>query len=91
MAGPAVSILAVYLIAVGTILSVGSFWSSLKEVVSERMQQIGLMIAGVGTMLGFGSVLEAAGEKGLFWPIVGGLCVVCIITAVIVYFGRASR
>jgi hypothetical protein len=72
----------------GGIVVLASFCGTPRKVVKEGLQVLGLGLGGIGTTLGFWSVLADAGEKGLGWLIIGYFVFVSLLSGLVVRLAR---
>jgi hypothetical protein len=73
-------VIGICLAATGIIVSVYSYYYDLEEKTENAFQIVSLGMVGVGTILGFWSVLRKAGENGwglfiIAWFVVALLCI----------------
>ncbi len=80
-------IISVCMVESGAIFSVLSY-CGIKWKVERSFQIGGIGLVSIGTIFGFWSVLTNAGEKGLFFPLMGVLLIVTEIALVIVSLTR---
>jgi len=74
----------------GGIVVLTSFCGTPKKFAKEVLQVVGLGLGGIGTTLGFWSVLAAAGQQGLGWLIIGCFVFVSLLSGLVVRLAREA-